>query len=215
MAIDPVCHMEVDELTALSAEKAGETFYFCCERCRTKFLATDNAAASQASCCHAEPMTVALQPVISTRRGASSKYICPMCAGVESDSPASCPKCGMALEPAAPAPLSRKTIYTCPMHPEIEQDQPGSCPKCGMDLEPKLVAAEDSAEASVELDEMTRRFWVSLVLGVPVFLLAMLPMIGVPLEQWMPAERIEVGAVRALHSRCLVGRLAILPTWLA
>ena len=103
MAIDPVCHMEVDELTALSAEKAGETFYFCCERCRTKFLATDNAAASQASCCHTEPMTVALQPVISTRTGASSKYICPMCAGVESDSPASCPKCGMALEPAAPA----------------------------------------------------------------------------------------------------------------
>ena len=57
-----------------------------------------------------------------------------------------------------------------------------------MDLEPKLVTAEDGAEASVELDEMTWRFWVSLVLGVPVFLLAMLPMIGVPPEQWMPAN---------------------------
>ena len=59
-------------------------------------------------------------------------------------------------------------IYTCPMHPEVEQVGPGSCPKCGMDLEPKDVPAEDD-----EPDAMIRRFWASLVLTVPVFVLSM------------------------------------------
>src|SRR5690606_8447125 len=75
---------------------------------------------------------------------------------------------------------ARKTIYTCPMHPEIEQDHPGSCPKCGMALEPKQVAVQE--EDDPELRSMTLRFWVSLVLTVPVFLLAMLPMMGVALH---------------------------------
>jgi len=66
---------------------------------------------------------------------AVGKYVCRMCAGVESDSPGACPKCGMALEPALPQP-KRSVQYTCPMHPEIVQDQPGACPKCGMALEP-------------------------------------------------------------------------------
>ncbi|NKE72658.1 heavy metal translocating P-type ATPase [Candidatus Manganitrophus noduliformans] len=63
-----------------------------------------------------------------------------------------------------------KTEYTCPMHPEVVQDRPGSCPKCGMALEPRTAAAE---EDTAELDEMTRRFWISAALAVPVFLSAM------------------------------------------
>lgn len=62
-------------------------------------------------------------------------------------------------------------IYTCPMHPEVEQIGPGSCPKCGMALEPKGVTAE---EDTTELDDMTRRFWVSAVLAIPVLILVML-----------------------------------------
>jgi len=70
-------------------------------------------------------------------------------------------------EPPAPA----GTIYTCPMHPEIRQVGPGSCPICGMGLEPDLVAAETGPNP--ELVDFTRRFWVGLVLALPVFALEM------------------------------------------
>jgi Cu+-exporting ATPase len=72
-------------------------------------------------------------------------------------------------------------IYTCPMHPEIEQGHPGSCPKCGMALEPKTATAEEGPNP--ELVDMSRRFWVGLVLSVPVFLIAMADMLpGRPLH---------------------------------
>ncbi len=60
--------------------------------------------------------------------------------------------------------------YTCPMHPEIVQDHPGSCPKCGMALEPYSVDVEEDTS---ELDDMTRRFWVGVLLAIPVFVSAM------------------------------------------
>ncbi len=61
--------------------------------------------------------------------------------------------------------------YTCPMHPEIRQPGPGSCPICGMALEPVLVTAD--AGPNAELVDMSRRFWIGLVLAVPVFVLEM------------------------------------------
>src|SRR5208282_4015026 len=75
-----------------------------------------------------------------------------------------------------------------PMHPEIEQDGPGTCPKCGMDLEPKTVVPGMDDDDS-ELRNMTRRFWVALAATIPVLLLAMCPMLGVPMDQWMGATR--------------------------
>ncbi|HSV02930.1 MAG TPA: heavy metal translocating P-type ATPase [Phenylobacterium sp.] len=72
-------------------------------------------------------------------------------------------------EPSPPAPPG--TIYTCPMHPEIRQEGPGACPICGMALEPATVTAD--AGPSPELAEMSRRFWIGLVLTVPVFVLEM------------------------------------------
>jgi Cu+-exporting ATPase len=73
---------------------------------------------------------------------------------------------------AAPAPASG-TEWTCPMHPEIVRDAPGSCPICGMALEPRTVQAGE--EANPELAAMTRRFWVSAALSLPLVLLAMGP----------------------------------------
>ena len=70
---------------------------------------------------------------------------------------------------APTAPLPAGTIYTCPMHPQIRQAGPGSCPICGMALEPEDGSAGDGAE----LADMTRRFWISLVLTVPVFIIEM------------------------------------------
>ena len=72
-------------------------------------------------------------------------------------------------------------IHTCPMHPEVEQQGPGSCPICGMALEPQDLSA--AAEEGGELREMTRRFWISLAMAVPVVVLAMGPMIGLSLER--------------------------------
>jgi len=63
------------------------------------------------------------------------------------------------------------TAYTCPMHPEIRQIGPGNCPTCGMALEPLLVTAD--VGPNPELADMTRRFWIGLLLTLPVFVLEM------------------------------------------
>src|SRR6266542_4480597 len=63
-------------------------------------------------------------------------------------------------------------IYTCPMHPEIEQDHPGECPKCGMTLEPKTVAVGDEDEQK-ETRSLSQKFWIALVLTIPVLIIAM------------------------------------------
>ncbi len=83
------------------------------------------------------------------------------------------------LRPQAPARGRTDATYTCPMHPEIRQQGPGSCPICGMALEPVEVSAE--AAPNHELRDMTLRFWVGLLLALPVFVLEMgghLPALG-------------------------------------
>ncbi|QDT52751.1 Silver exporting P-type ATPase [Caulifigura coniformis] len=175
-AIDPICHMTVNPATALKAEKNGRTEYFCSEHCRQKFLGTPAAGHS---CCggghqHAAP---AKKP--------TKAWFCPMCPGVESDTPGDCPKCGMALERAQPS--SGTTIWTCPMHPEVRQDHPGECPICGMALEP--IAGTPGGDDDVELRSMTRRFVVSAVLSLPLFLLAMAPMVGIDTHAWLSSKQ--------------------------
>jgi Cu+-exporting ATPase len=79
------------------------------------------------------------------------------------------------------------TIYTCPMHLEIEQIGPGSCPKCGMALEPKDSSIVD--DDTTELDDMTRRFWISGALSLPVLLLVMLDHLpGSPLSGFISSS---------------------------
>lgn len=77
-------------------------------------------------------------------------------------------------------------IYTCPMHPEIEQIGPGSCPICGMALEPKEGFAD---EDNLELEDMTRRFWICAKLSFPALILVMLDHIpGKPLEPYLSSH---------------------------
>lgn len=71
--------------------------------------------------------------------------------------------------PKAAAPEG--AIYTCPMHPQIRQVGPGSCPICGMALEPEVASLD--APPNPELADMTRRFWVGLVLALPAVVLEM------------------------------------------
>jgi len=80
--------------------------------------------------------------------------------------------------PAIPVSIQRtssapkdKTPFTCPMHPEIIRSEPGSCPICGMALEPRTISLSEIENP--ELADMTRRFWISVVLTTPVFLIAM------------------------------------------
>jgi len=80
-------------------------------------------------------------------------------------------KVSLAASPASSIPGG---TYTCPMHPEVVQQGPGACPKCGMALEPLAPASE---EDQTELKEMSRRFWISLVLTLPIFLTAMAEML--------------------------------------
>ena len=84
------------------------------------------------------------------------------------------------------AQLTPGAIYTCPMHPEIRQVGPGNCPKCGMALEPVLASADE--RPSPELLDMTRRFWIGLVLTVPVFALEMSGHVGLSLHRFMSAS---------------------------
>jgi Cu+-exporting ATPase len=117
----------------------------------------------------------------------STAWICPMDPEVRKTEPGPCPKCGMALEPEMPVAPATRTEYTCPMHPEIVRSEPGACPICGMALEPRTVAVEEEEE-NPELTLMSRRFWISAVLTVPVLALGMIP--ARALAQIVPAGAI-------------------------
>ena len=124
------------------------------------------------SCCGSRHHEHAITGAAAESRQLRKKYFCAMCEGVESDTPGSCAMCGMTLErdPAFLEP--NKIIYTCPMHPQIQQDRPGNCPICGMTLEPKTFGMGDGEEQR-EVKSLSRKFWIALVLTIPVLIIAM------------------------------------------
>src|SRR5687767_2195071 len=145
METDVVCGMQVDPArSAGSAEYDGKTYYFCGKGCLQRF--------------QADP----------------KKYLDPSYRpGVHAMQPAPAPLTLVKSRPAAsPAPMSAPPAspeareYTCPMHPEVRQRGPGSCPICGMALEPVTVTLDH--KPNEELADMTRRFWWSLALTVPI-----------------------------------------------
>ena len=187
--------MTVDPSTAkYRTEHGGQTYYFCCASCLEKFksdpsryLTTSRASlpetrsgmqvisiapASAPGIAPAKPALVPLAPSSAVPSSSAGKnaYVCPMCPEVRAAEPSACPKCGMALEPEMPVASSR-VEYTCPMHPEIVRPGPGNCPICGMALEPRTITGQE--EENPELREMTRRFWISLALTVPLLAIAM------------------------------------------
>jgi Cu+-exporting ATPase len=166
-AKDPVCGMAVSRSSAKhKLTHEGTDYYFCCKGCLDKFQRDPNAYLRPAP----GPALTGIKPAMPVPAATStaSAYVCPMCPEVRKDKPGPCPSCGMALEPEMPA---ARIEYTCPMHPEIIRSEPGNCPICGMALEPRTVSAE--AEDNPELREMSRRFWISLALTVPLLALAM------------------------------------------
>ncbi len=119
---------------------------------------------------------------------AGTVYICPMCPEVRETEPIPCPHCGMALDPESVPMAATRTQYTCPMHPEIERDAPGDCPICGMALEPVTVTIEE--QENPELVDMSRRFWVSAALTLPLLIVAMGGMIPGLSFDWIGSPRV-------------------------
>ena len=166
MARDPVCGMMVDEASGLRAERAGQTYYFCCEHCRQKFLETPNSE----HCC---PMLTAGWR--QNRRQPRSIFV-----------------------PCVPAPdrTGRAIVQSAVwrwsgiLHGRARQnhlhlsDAPGYRARpsrrlpqvAGMALEPKMVSAEPEDDAGTRA--LARKFWIGLVLTIPVLFLAM--------GQWIP-----------------------------
>jgi Cu+-exporting ATPase len=192
---DPVCGMNVNPATAKHhLEHAGKSVYFCCAPCAEKFKANPEkyltgAARPPSSSLVALHIPVSRPaptvPVVANPGSATqTTYVCPMCPEARASKPGPCPKCGMALEPTIPLAATR-TEYTCPMHPQIVRPGPGFCPICGMALEPRTVTATE--EENPELRDMTRRFWISLILTMPLLTIAMVDMLpGMPIEHALP-----------------------------
>ena len=188
--IDPICGMTVTpEKAAGKIESGGETIYFCSQSCLEKYKQKTESQNQQAN-----------QPVVQLGRKKTSDedfaaYTDPVCKMLVKPETAAGKYryknedyyfCAAGclnkfrqnperfLNQTAPEPMSEMaegTEYTCPMHPEIIQIGPGSCPKCGMALEPKIFTLDDKPDP--EYVDMKRRFWISAVLTIPIFILAM------------------------------------------
>ena len=177
---DPVCGMTVDPSAGKPRhEHTGHTYHFCSEGCRAKFVAapeqyieaTDPVCGMKVGRSTARHMT---------RHGGARFYFC---SGRCKEKFEAEPGTYLNGKPA-PEPMPAGTIYTCPMHPEIEQIGPGDCPICGMALEPKGVPAGDEGP-NPELVDFRRRFAVGAVLTVPLLVLAMGPMLGLQVGDWI------------------------------
>ena len=176
--IDPVCGMHVKPESPHRAKHVDHSYRFCSEKCLQKF--SDDPS---------QYINKERHAVEATTETGAGRYTCPMHPEIEQDGPGSCPKCGMALEPMGVPVSSGKIEYICPMHPEVVSDEPGSCPKCGMALEARTVTLD---EENPELDDMSRRFKVSVLLAVPVFLLAMVADLA---PAWLPSG-LSMGTVQ-------------------
>lgn len=168
--IDPVCGMTVSADSPRSAEFGGENYVFCSDGCLKKFQ--DDPAGVLAK--------------RSQKEASSGSSCCGGGAAVQIEETSDTSSCcsGHSSSKESDTPADPTAIYTCPMHPEIEQVGPGDCPICGMDLEPKVVSLDEEGEDKQYAD-MKRRFWVGVALSVPLLVIAMGPMVGLRVADWM------------------------------
>ena len=140
-------------------------------------------AKTEGACCKATPTSITLNviqnPPQQNNAPATARFFCPCCPGVENDEPEDCPICGMPLQ-ENPAFQLTELVYTCPMHPDVVAQEPGACSICGMDLE-----ARDLRQAATDdmgLRGMQVRLAWTIALVIPLVVLAMGPMLGLPLH---------------------------------
>lgn len=178
---DPVCGMTVDPNAGKpSLDYRGRAFHFCCNGCRTKFEAAPESylTAKDPTC----GMTVDRATARHFLKHEGEKfYFCS--AGCKTKFEAN-PSAYLDGNRPAPKPVPKGTLYTCPMHPEVVSDHAGDCPKCGMALEPMGVPAADEGP-NPELIDFTHRLWISAALSLPLLVISMGPMIGLPVRDWI------------------------------
>ncbi|WP_442583645.1 heavy metal translocating P-type ATPase [Mesorhizobium sp. ASY16-5R] len=183
---DPVCGMSVDPAAGKpSLEFGGRAYHFCCNGCKAKFEADpDRYLEAKDPVCGMSVKRASAKHFL--RHDGAGHYFCSAgCKGKFEQEPA---RYLGERKPEPPAPKGTK--YTCPMHPEVVRDGPGSCPKCGMALEPMGVPTGEQGP-NPELVDFTRRLWVSAVLSIPLLVLTMGPMLGLPFRDWL-GERTSV-----------------------
>jgi Cu+-exporting ATPase len=181
---DPVCGMEVDPHAGKPThEHDGRTYHFCAARCRDRFVAAphDYIEATDPVC----GMTVNRADARHLAKHEGQRYY--FCSARCREKFTAAPASYLAGKPA-PEHMPAGTVYTCPMHPQIEQIGPGDCPLCGMALEPAGIPTGDD-EPNPELVDFKRRFQVGALLTAPILLLAMGPMLGLPVRDWI-GERV-------------------------
>jgi Cu+-exporting ATPase len=187
---DPVCGMTVDPSAGKPhAEHQGREFHFCSKSCHDKFVKTpENYLEATDPVCGMKVDRASARHF--ARHEGRAQYFCS--AGCKAKFEAN-PENYLGDHPAPaplPMPMPKGTQYTCPMHPEIIRDKPGSCPKCGMALEPMGVPTGDEGP-NPELVDFTRRFWVSVAFALPLLVLTMGSMAGLPFRHWI-GERASV-----------------------
>ncbi|MEP6741384.1 MAG: heavy metal translocating P-type ATPase, partial [bacterium] len=178
-AVDPVCGMTVSPNTAAgSFEYQGQTYYFCSEHCLAKFQSNPESFLNKpAALMTAQPVGI----LRAKRHSAADPVVTTTPREVRRSPVATVPGTDRTLD-IGPGALDFS--YTCPMHPQIVRDAPGTCPICGMALEPRTVSLED--EKNPELVQMTRRFWVCVVLSIPLLLIGMTELIpGAAFERFL------------------------------
>ncbi|MEO8737884.1 MAG: heavy metal translocating P-type ATPase [Edaphobacter sp.] len=187
-AIDPVCGMKVvPEDARWKTEHAGKTWYFCGQSCQKKFEAEprkyDGSRSSEVATDPVCGMKVVREGAKwHTEHAGKTWYFCSQSCQKKFEAE---PKKYDGTQIAAPKQTITATggEYTCPMHPEVRRDGPGDCPICGMALEPVDVTVES---ANPELASMTRRFWIALILTLPLLAIMISDLLpGHPLEQYL------------------------------
>jgi len=207
---DPVCGMTVDPAAGKPRHQhAGHVYHFCREGCRAKF-----AAAPEAFVTAVDPvcgMRVDRATASHMARHAGERFY--FCSARCRERFEADPEAYTGAGHEALPPMPAGTVYTCPMHPEIEQAGPGDCPICGMALEPKGVPAADQGP-NPELVDFRRRFAVGAALTVPLVVIAMGPMLGLPVGQWL-GERAARWAELALATPVVLwcGRPFLVRGW--
>ncbi len=177
---DPVCGMTVDPSAGKpSLVHDGHTFHFCCEGCKTKFAADPEQYLTAEDPVCGMSVNRATAKYMVRHNGEKFFFCNPRCQEkFEAE-----PEKYLEGRPA-PEPMPEGTLYTCPMDPEIVRDHPDTCPICGMALEPMGVPAPD-AGPNPELVDFTHRFRVGAVFTVPLLVIAMGPMVGLPIRDWL------------------------------
>ncbi|RST87546.1 heavy metal translocating P-type ATPase [Aquibium carbonis] len=177
---DPVCGMTVDPAkNKPTVDVDGHIHHFCCEGCRTKFLADPEAYRTAIDPVCGMSVTRADAPHF-TRHEAGKFWFCSARCKERFEAD---PQRYLDGAPP-PEPMPAGTKYTCPMDPEIIRDEPGTCPKCGMALEPMGVPTGEEGP-NPELVDFTRRFRISAAFALPIFIIAMGPMVGLPVRDWI------------------------------